>query len=126
VSVSYNVFIKTEASIEAAVLVLESIVNCRLVHSKHDDTDYYSGEVFGVGISLVNNVTFEDDGEIEFSKYNLEVMIEYHGQFDKELSYDFQRPASIVIANMISRRLRCECIAVENMGTVLASYEHED
>src|SRR5690349_8362116 len=116
-SVSYSIFVKSKEEKSTVTSCLESILNCRLDYTFNRE-EYYSATVMGLGISLLSSVPYDDD-EITYSNFNYEIMIEYKGLFGKEYSNDFRHMTTIVLAEMISLNLKCECIAVEDLTKVL-------
>lgn len=125
-SMSYEILIKNKEPIELVVSGLEAILGCTLKHSIGRRREYHSAVVLGLGISLVNPVPYDDDDEIKFSGYDFEIMIEYKGEFDSVYSNDFRRIATIVLANMVSQNLHCECLALENLTRVLEEFVPSD
>jgi hypothetical protein len=120
-SSDYSVFVENKTSTSKVRNGLEEIVNhpLRLVASEAEEI--YSVEFLGLGISLFAGVSYEDDN-IEFSKYDHQIMIDYKGLFDKGYSDQFRSIVSIIIASMLSTRLRCECIAVENVHSIIQTF----
>ncbi len=120
-SVSYSVLVKKKNSLESLKNCLQKFLNSPL--EKVDSTDYeiYSTEVLGTGVSLFASVAYEDDA-IEFSEYDYEVSFDYLGKYDKAVSDKWLTTLSIIIANLISRELQCECIATENLHTILQKF----
>jgi hypothetical protein len=125
-STDYSVFVRSRQPVEAVVSGLEKILNCTLSYTKARK-HYYSAKVFGLGISLVYPISYEDShDEFKFSDYDFEVQVQYAGWFDKEYSHEFQRAAAVVLANMISRHLKCDSLALEDLGRILAEFVTDD
>jgi hypothetical protein len=114
-SINYSVFVNNKQGVDSVVLGLEAILNCKLVRKTVDRKEYCSTILLGLGISLAFPVTLEDDGVINFSEYDYEIMVEYTGLFDHQYSYEYCRIVTIVLAEMVSRKLDCECLATENL-----------
>lgn len=119
-STSYTIFVKNKEEKTVVISGLELILNCRLNYTFNHE-EYHSTIVMGLGISLLNSIPYDDD-EIKYSDFDYEIMIEYKGLFDNEYSNDFRRIATLVLADMISQNLKCECLAVENLTEILGEF----
>lgn len=117
-SSSFNIFLKCDEPLDVILSSLESILGCTLQHTSNH-AEYHSAIVMGIGISLVYPFTYSDYDDLKFSEYDFEIMVEYKGRFDKNFADDFQQSASLVLADMLSRQLPCECLVLENMVHVL-------
>lgn len=116
-STDYSVFVKSEAKNAEIRFSLEKILNCELQRTAYSE-EIYSAEIMGLRVSLIGSVDYEDD-LIRFSEYDFEITIDSTGAFDRQYSDPFKSIASIVIANMLSIELSCECIAVENVHSII-------
>ena len=121
-STDYSIFIKNKDSSSTIKDCLENVLNCPLHKVTHLDGDMYSADLIGVTITLYLSVRFEDDGVIEFSKYDYWVGVDYTGAFDKLYGDEFCLMCCLVIANMIFRKLNCECIVVEDVQKVIETF----
>jgi len=126
-SESNSVFIKTNVSISEVKICLEKIINCQLEKVNDVDWELYSTCLFGLDIALFEATDFEDDRELNLSQFNYLVSIEYlRGTFDIEYEFDWRRMASIVLGNIISKKLSCECLIVHNMESVVERFLPEN
>ena len=108
---------KNKQPLKSVIGGLEAILNCKLEYTVNR-RQYHSAKVLGLGISLVHPIPYDDD-VIRFSEYDYEIMVEYIGAFDRSYSNKYRRIATIVLADMVSRNLNCECLVTEGPGDII-------
>lgn len=122
-SESNSVFIKTNLNLSEIKLCLEKILNCQLKKVENVDWEIYSISLIGLQISLLEAVDFDDDRELNFSEFSCYVDIDYiRNAFEIGYESDWRRMTSIVLGNMISRNLNCECLVVNDMQRLVERF----
>ncbi len=122
-----SVFIKANLPISEIKLCLEKILNCQLIKVDDVDWEIYSTSLIGLQISLLKAIDFEDDRELNFSEFSYYIDIDYsRSAFKIDYASDWQLMTSIVLGNMISGSLNCECLVVKNMQRLIERFVPEN
>ena len=122
-SVSYDIFIKTEKSFIEVKYTLEKILNCRMGKSSYVEYELYYATVLGLGIGLHEENDFDDDYEIKFSEYAYYINFDYITKsFLGNYKGDWQTTMAVIISDMLCLNLQCECLIVRNMSTVIGKF----
>jgi len=107
-SVNYSIFVKKPELTRTVKLALEQILNCELKLGKTGRRNFYGVRLLGLYINLIDNVPFSDD-VIRFSQYGHQITVDFiNGAFNKSYAQDLEQMASILIANMLSIKLKTE------------------
>lgn len=122
-SESNSIFIKKDVPISEIKLCLEKILNCQLEKVCDVDWELYSTCLFGLHIALFEANDFVNDRELNLSQFNFLVDLNYlRGEFNEEYESEWRRMASIILGNIISRNLNCECLVVTNMESMVERF----
>ena len=119
-SKDYSVFIKKNHSITEIKLCLEKTLNCSLKEVISQEGIIYSTKFLGLNISLQDEIDYIDD-VIRFSEYGYEIIFDYiRNEFIGYYSNEWRELVSIIIADILSKKLKSDCIAVRNLHTILS------
>ncbi|MCB1024493.1 MAG: hypothetical protein KDB79_08885 [Acidobacteria bacterium] len=125
-SVDYNIYIWNHEPSFVIKACLEEILNCPL---KVGDQywEAYSTKLLGLSIELFkeDEVDLKDRDETypAFYHFPYRISVDYvRGDLQRQLGWDWRHLSSMIIANMLSARLRCKCVAVVD-GIALAEFE---
>lgn len=123
-SESYSVFINKKASLNEIKACLENILNSTL-NNEGSEWDIYITNILGLEIMLLEAVGYEEEEEddIKLSDYSYYVSVDYlpHA-FDEIYIDDWRMLTSIIIGNMISKRLNCKCLVLKNMQKIIETF----
>lgn len=122
-SESYSVFVRKAICFPEIKATLEEITNVPLERTESTDWEIYSAQLLGFSIALLEASDYEDDGELEFSRYSYQIHVELIPKaFEIRYESDWRLMGTLIIGSMVSRKLNCECIAVRNMDTLLERF----
>ena len=121
-SVDYSILVAKPETTERIKAALEKALDHRLELTRSDPPKYYSARLLGLDISLIDEVSYEND-LIPFAQYGHEIMVEFvNGAFDRGYGNDWELMTATILANMLSLELKCECIVIRDVGTIVERF----
>jgi len=134
-SQSFKVFIKSALDVSIVRDALERSLNIKLVGEADDNPPgfyHWSTDTLGLNLWFCDGHDYVEDS-IDFPAYRYEidicwngVSLEWNGGLDKEYSDQWRHDFAVVVANILSKRLNCECIAVKDVFSIIAKFEPGD
>ena len=79
--------------------------------------------MLGIHISLYDEPDFVDDNHIPFSQYQFAIGIDTGGlELEGDIGQNWYETFPLALASMIVKVVSCECIVVENLQRITATF----
>ncbi len=102
---------------------LESFVGHRFTKSEEVDWNLYEAYVLGMHISLFDEPGFVDDSGIMFSQYPFVIDVDTASMtLEDDIKQDCSKCFSSLLANTLTKHVHCDCVVVENLQRVVATF----
>jgi hypothetical protein len=122
-STAYNIFINTERSFSEVKSSMEKILKCQMEKSPYTEDELYYTTILGLGMGLHKEHLFDDDAELKFSNYQYYINFDYiPSSYLGDYRDELPTKIAIVLADMLSLNLQCECLILRNFSTVLGKF----
>lgn len=118
---SLSIFVDNSCTFAEFASSLEQILHVSFVkeQDKPWPSAYFSG--LGLTVRLVNNLDYEDDLEIAFSRYSYQIHIDMYTRVQEEKYWlGLEYYMTMYIYSRIREILKWKCIVVEDMQRLLA------
>jgi hypothetical protein len=119
---SVDIFIKSSASFEEVLQLLQRITGNTFSKNSSVSWNLYNLQIFETDIALFES-DFDDNLGIEFSKYQFVVSISVWNTFCERYKYQWVTSFPIVLAKIIHQESGSECIVVDDMQTLVESFK---
>jgi hypothetical protein len=120
-SVSTNVFVLGNITLDAVLHCLENILGHRFQNESSVQGNLYKTSVMGIEIAVFDNHGLVADAGIDFEKYPFEIsFVLFAGLPEEEMLLEFCPLFALLCARMLSRTLKCECLVTANLQRVIA------
>jgi hypothetical protein len=120
-----SIFVGNGPSIAECRRVVENHLQIPLVHRADMDSMGYLfvADVSGVTVSLFNNHGLDDDCEIEFTRFPLEIdFTRYAGTTALDWNEATFRSLVLSLAQRLSIQFKTPCIVVDNLQVIVQSF----
>jgi hypothetical protein len=128
-SVDYDIFINTEKSYEEVKSSMEKILNCKMEQSPYTEDELYYTTILGLGMGLHKEHTFEGYEGIDFvfSNYQYYINFDYiPSSYLGDYRDEWQITMAVILSDMLSLNLHCECLIVRNMATIIVKFTPDE
>lgn len=126
-SVSVDVFVAANSKIEGIITCTEQVIGHRLERADGEEGALYKNSVMGIEIAAIYEHGLVDDVGIEFSRYPIQISFtRYAGAPEAELLTELCRILALICASTISRVCNNECIVVDGLQHIIASFPKQD
>lgn len=102
---------------------MEKILNCQMKQSSYTEDELYYTTILGLGMGLHKEHPFDDDPEFKLSSYQYYINFDYiPGSYMGNYRDELPAKIAIVLSDMLSLNLQCECLVLRNFSTVLGKF----
>jgi len=118
-----SILVRGSISLVSARDYLESIVGHCFTKSAEVEWNLYETDVLGLHISLFDEPGFVDDSGIAFSQYPLVIDVNIGSlTLENNFEQDWYQLFPAILASMLAKRASCECVVVENLQRITATF----
>ena len=116
----FNILIRNCSSIERLAEAVSKFLGHPIEQRLDAEGKLYQNRTVGFEISIFEADGFVDDHGIEFEKYPLMVSIHGLSSMNEARYFDeWFRLCALMLGDIISRKLVCECLVVKNLFDVI-------
>lgn|SRR5262249_42711758 len=118
-----NVLVEGDIGISLIAASLGELIGHELQERIAEIGNLYETTIMGVNVYIYDEPGLEDDCGIEFSKYRYVINYKrYSGSVESGYQIDLCHILALISASVISRKLNCECLVVDNLQAVVQSF----
>jgi hypothetical protein len=119
----FNIFIREPGTMDQVLECLGLAFGHELTEATQVEWRLYQTRLLGFDIAAFEQADFVDDQGIPFSQYSCVVSLApLWGFVEKRYESEWRVLFAKVLASFISQRLACECIVVENLQVLIATF----